>query len=142
MEDLEIQETINKYCELAISYAQSFNCNLTFEEPSIHTVEEILNHNWNKLKNADEEEKPTDNQIWSMAVVWGTYVGEVMKKSIGEPCKWIFEDGELLLEINKIKANPIIKAYKRIINGPEDSIVSFYDIGCMKLKEYIGTGSW
>lgn len=142
MKEYEILENIKKYTNLAIEYAKSFDIDLNYEEKTIHDVERILDYYSNDYSTASENEKPTENQIWSMAVIWGAYVGELMKKSIGESCFWIAEDAEYLLEINKAKANPIGKAYKRIINGPEDSIVSFYDIGCMKFKEYIRTGSW
>ncbi|WP_052703007.1 hypothetical protein [Paenibacillus beijingensis] len=142
MDSAEFLEVIKKNTYLAIKYAKSFEVDLNFEERTINDVERILEYYSTEFLNATEEEKPTENQIWSMAVIWGTYVGELMKKTIGEPCMWIYEEGEFLLEVNKAKANPIGKAYKRIVNGPEDNIVSFYDLSCMKFKEYINTGSW
>jgi hypothetical protein len=131
----EIAESIDHYCNTAVAYAQSFGKHLDYSDDSVGDVEQILDFYHRDL--ARSEEKPTLNQIWSMAVVWGAYLGEVMRRKIGEPCGWIFEDGELLLEAAGAKANPMGKAYKRIVNGPEDNVVSFFDIIGFHMKRHI-----
>lgn len=42
-----------------------------------------------------------------------------MRRTIGEPCRWQYEDGEFLLEAASAVANPIGKVYKRLVNGSE-----------------------
>lgn len=105
----EIMESIDHFCNTAISWARSFDKSLDFTDGSIGEVEAILDFYHRDLVRSDE--KPTQDQIWSMAVIWGAYLGEVMRRRIGEPCGWICEDGEFLLEAAGAKANPIGKAY-------------------------------
>ena len=135
MTPAEIAESIDHYCSTAIAYAQSFGKRLDYSDDSIDDVEEILDFYHQELVRT--EEKPTQNQIWSMAVVWGAYLGEVMRRKMGEPCGWMFEDGEFHLEAAGAKAYPMGKAYKRIVNGPEDSVVSFFDIIGFHMKRHM-----
>ena len=69
MTPAEIAESIDHYCSTAIAYAQSFGKRLDYSDESIDDVEEILDFYHQELVRT--EEKPTQNQIWSMAVVWG-----------------------------------------------------------------------
>ena len=116
----DLQKRIDSYCKTAIENAERFGKKLDFSEKSITDVEEILN-GYSK-----------DEEIWSMAYIWGAYIGEVMRRNIGPNCLWtdekIFDKETPHLKNNKSRAFPIDKAWKRIMNGPEDSIISFYKI--------------
>ncbi len=143
MEDnQQIKETINNLCGKAIEYAKGFSKSLDFSEASIKDVEEILDYyckdlKRNPIKNfirRTKKEKPTEKQIWSMATIWGAYIGEVICRMNPDKCKWVYEDefgnGKFLhIKVeNNNRACPIDKVYKRLKNGPEDNVVSFYDI--------------
>lgn len=143
MEDTqEIKEAINSFCDKAVNYAKGFSKKLDFSEGSIKDVEEILDYyckdlKGNPLKNfirKIKNEELTDKQVWSLATIWGTYIGEVICRNSSGKCRWVYEDefgdGKFLhIKVdNNNRAYPIDKAYKRLKNGSEDNVVSFYDI--------------
>ena len=61
----------------AVEYAKSFQKNFDFSERSIGNLEEILDYYATDLL----ESRPTENQIWSMSLIFGSYLGEVMLKN-------------------------------------------------------------
>ncbi|WP_052339902.1 hypothetical protein [Gorillibacterium massiliense] len=132
---------INKNSNTAVEYAKSFGKNLDYSESSISDVEMILDYYSKELKpgffkslvRSITGNRPTANQTQSMAIIWGTYLGEVVRIHNSDKCNWyvenVFGDGEVLhLQIGDIKAFPIDKVYKRLTNGPEDNVVSFYNV--------------
>ena len=66
-----------KMSAVAIEYAQNFNKKLDFSENSIADLEEILD--WYSKDIAVS--KPTENQIWSMSIIFGSYLGETLLKN-------------------------------------------------------------
>lgn len=148
MSDVTVLQKVDSICNIAIENAKSFGKNLDFDKKSIIDVEEILDYLWKDLHkgfikniiNKIKGEKPTETQIFSMASVWGTYVGEVMRREIGDRCIWVNENvsdfGVVMhIKLGGKRAFPIEKAYKRLINGPEDSVKFFYDVMIIKLLE-------
>jgi len=135
------EKIIFRNCKTAIEYGKSFGKNLDYSESSIEDVEEILDFyskdlNPGYVKSFVRKvtgKKVTVNQIQSMATIWGVYLGEVVRIHSSSNCNWfvenVFGDGEILhLQIGQTKAFPIDKVIKRLRNGPEDSIVSFYRV--------------
>ncbi|MBU5351117.1 hypothetical protein KQI74_02425 [Paenibacillus barcinonensis] len=135
------EKIIHDNCETAIEYGKSFHKNLDYSETSITDVEEILDYYSKELNpgwiksfiRTITRRKSTTNQIQSMALIWGVYLGEVIRNHNLDRCNWyvenVFGDGEVLhLQVGSVKAFPIDKVYKRLMNGPEDSILSFYDV--------------
>lgn len=111
----------------AIEYALEFDKKLDFSENSIADLEEILDWYAKDLLVS----KPTDNQIWSMAVIFGSYLGETLLKNglAQKGFVWGVEESSnvpLLLQENGWQITPNDKVYKRLVNGSEDSVVSFY----------------
>ena len=123
----ELTAYAQKMCVAAIEYADGFNKKLDYSEKSIDDLEEILD--WYSKDIAIS--KPTENQIWSMALIFGSYLGETMLKNClslksfnwgKEPTSSI----PLLIGNNGAYLTPIEKVYKRLVNGSEDSVFSFY----------------
>lgn len=52
----------------------------------------ILDYYFEEIKNCVEDEKPTEQQIWSMAMIWGAYIGEVMRRELGPDYIWTDEE--------------------------------------------------
>jgi hypothetical protein len=138
----DIKGTIDNLCQRAIQYGKAFSKNLDFSENSLKEVESILDYynkdlKGNPMKNwmrKMKKEEPTDKQIWSMATIWGAYLGEVICRNNPGKCRWVYESSigtEAILHLkvdNNNRAYPLDKVYKRLKNGPEDNIVSFYDV--------------
>lgn len=140
--DNNVQKEIDSLCEHAVAYAESFGVILDYSRTSIKEIEKILDYYSRDLAGRSHDEKPTERQIWSMAMIWGAYIGEVLRREIGQNCSWCFEDvfgdGEVLhiRLLNKdFRAFPIDKVYKRFINGSEDNVCSFFDIILQDLVE-------
>ena len=141
------ERTAINQAELAIKYAKSFNIELKFSEHDISKIESILDYYYQdlnprffkkiirKLKN----EEPTEAQIWSMATIWGSYIGELIRKFCNNNYTWVIEEAlnqDPILHLKKDNNNrifPIDKSYKRLKNGKEDNIQSFYDIIKMEI---------
>lgn len=65
--------------------------------------------------------------------IFGSYLGETMLKNglADNLYNWdMHEDFNhlMLIDENESFINPIDKVYKRLINGMEDSVISFYDV--------------
>ena len=116
-----------KMCATAVEYANEFNKKLDYSENSIADLEEILDWYSNDLAIS----KPTENQIWSMAIIFGSYLGETLLRN-GLSQKgfvWGKEDSSnvpLLIKDDGTYLTPNDKIYKRLVNGSEDSVVYFY----------------
>ncbi|MCT8335788.1 hypothetical protein NUH30_19030 [Leptospira sp. 85282-16] len=136
------EQTAIKQAELAIKYAKGFNVELKFSEQDISKIESILDYYhqdlnpvfFKKIIRKFKNEEPTEAQIWSMATIWGSYIGELIRKFCNNDYKWVIEEAlnyEPMLHLKKDDNNrifPVDKSYKRLKNGKEDSIQSFYDI--------------
>lgn len=125
--------TVEKYIlnlnEKAVEYAKSFDKEFNYKEDTLEGLEEILDYYSKDLKS----EMPTANQIYSMALIWGAYLGQMLKKRINPGLYWVnedvFDDGEIIhLKFGEYRIFPIDKVYKRLINGKEDNIISFYEV--------------
>lgn len=138
----DIYNNIYNISQKALEFGKSFSVNLDFSENSLKDVDEILEHyhkdlKGNPLKNAVQnilKEKPTESQVWSMATIWGIYIGEVIRKNNPQRCEWVIEDvfGDRAVLHLKTYDNghifPIDKAYKRLRNGKEDDILCYYEL--------------
>ena len=116
-----------RMCATAIEYANEFNKTLDYSENSIVDLEEILD--W--YSKDVSVSKPTENQIWSMAIIFGSYLGEtLLKNGLSEKgFVWGKEPSSnipLLIRNDSAYLTPNDKVYKRLVNGGEDSVISFY----------------
>jgi len=125
MEHIAIKNSNN-----AISYAESFQKNFDYSKKSINDLEEILDFYSNDIS----ESKPTENQIWSMSIIFGSYLGETMLKNglAKKGYKWGKDNSSNVPLLVNDNGNSFItpndKVYKRLVNGKEDNIISFYDV--------------
>ena len=121
-------------CAAAIEYATDFNKTLDYSTNSIADLEEILD--W--YSKDIPVSRPTENQIWSMAITFGSYLGEtLLKNGLSEKgFAWgVLPDSNvpLLIRNNGAYLTPNDKVYKRLVNGSEDNVVSFYKVAISEL---------
>lgn len=126
----------------AVEDAHTFSKELDFTENSLKEVEDILevyhsDYKGSFLKNVIRKVRkqiPTDEQVGSMAMMYGVYIGEVIRRNTSKEIQWVYEDGfgngDLLhLKLDdKNRINPIGKTFKRLKNGREDEILFFYQV--------------
>ncbi|NOJ72965.1 hypothetical protein [Paenibacillus alvei] len=137
METYSLNEMVVHHTKMAIQIAASMGHTLDFSSESVYQIEDILDNYANDYASQPDMIKPLDREVWSIAAIWGTYVGEVMRIELGELCNWEAVEGGYLLDAQGAKASPTSKAFKRIVNGPEDNIVSFYEIIGEKMREHL-----
>jgi hypothetical protein len=126
---ISIEEYVQDMSNKAIEYAGSFDKHFNYKEDNIKDLEEILDYYAKDLTS----EMPTENQIYSMSLIWGAYLGQMLKEHINPELDWVkedvFGDGEIIhLKSGEYRIFPIDKVSKRLVNGKEDNIISFYEV--------------
>lgn len=125
----QIENIAKTNSNTAVSYAKSFEKQFDYSKNSIKDLEEILDYYSNDISKS----KPTENQMWSMAIIFGSYLGEVMLKN-GLAKKGYNWEKDNTSNIPLLVANdgsyitPNDKVYKRLVNGKEENVISFYDV--------------
>lgn len=130
----EIEIFAKKNSLTAIDYAKDFNKEFDYSKNSIAYLEEILDYYSNDISKS----KPTENQIWSMSLIFGSYLGEVMLKNGLSEKGYIWgKDNSsnipLLIRSDGSYLTPNDKVYKRLVNGNTDNVVSFYKFAIEEL---------
>lgn len=130
----ELDNIIKGYSATAVDYAKDFNKKFNYSPKSIEELEEILDFYSKDIPVS----KPTDNQIWSMSIIFGSYLGETLLKNgmLEKGYSWEKEDPShipLLIGKDGWHVTPVDKVYKRLVNGNEDNIVSFYKVALKEL---------
>lgn len=98
---------------------------LDFTPDSLEAIERMLGKMHNLAKFAAPGEGPSDEQIATAAKLWGIYVGEVIRRHYGG--QWSLDgDGVLALSIGEAQVFPVVKARKRIVDGPAENIRYYF----------------
>lgn len=115
------------FCEGAVKVALQFGKTFSYKTEDINDMEEILE----QYHNAYESKKITDEAAERLAICFGIYLGQIMLESkLSEfGYEWrVDENQPCLASDDNNKMYPVSKVYKRIINGIEDDVKSFYDV--------------
>ena len=82
-----------------------------------------------------EREGLTDRELWRLAVIFGIYLGQSLLYNhlIDKGYSWRMgrDKVSVLDKDDRNQMSPITRVYKRLLNGVEDSVVSFYDISIL-----------
>lgn len=120
----------NSIAEDAVRYAMQNGIGLDYTRESVQYVDAFLEACHESLDKYDGDEGA--KTLWNAAVLFGTYVGEVLLRSglAEKGFVWVEDDGIPMLSNpgNKTEVSPVTKARKRLLNGAEDSMESFVDV--------------
>ena len=98
---------------------------LDYTPDSLDAIERMLGKMHNLAKYAAPGQGPSEEHIATAARVWGIYIGEVIRRHYGG--QWSqAEDGALTLSIGEAKVLPLVKARKRIVDGPTENIRYYF----------------
>jgi len=117
---------VSSYAEQAIALAHSFEAQLDYSENSLMEVETILS----ALSREMPGSKPSDDDVSEICKIWGSYLGEVVRRRFGG--EWSIETypgkqfATLTLNVNGNKLFPSIKVHRRLTEGEGDSVWTFY----------------
>jgi hypothetical protein len=122
-----IDDEVQEQAQIAVDMASKQGKVLDYSEKSIAMVEEILGEIYSDIKSG----KLAETEAPQLANVFGSYVGETLRKVIGRG-NWIIPDdgpgaGAWTLQIDGGQTFFPAKAYRRITAGPEDNIKTLFD---------------
>lgn len=130
--DCEIIETIEKLALTAVEMSKTqFDIELDFSEKSLENVEEVLSRFYKTIPKGITKlwsRGPSESQLNSVSIIYGAYIGEVIRRHYGG--EWSQEDdsGIFTLVSKEVTMVPSSKVYKRITNGPEDNVSFYYTV--------------
>ena len=128
-EDSKIQQIAEAYALDAIDFAKdNFKLKLDWSDASISQIESMLDVFHKQMATS----KPSDEQIFQFAKMFGSYVGEVFRRNHGAKWGIINLQGQ---EFPGLNANgtgglfwPWGRAQNRMSNGPEDNMWHYYQV--------------
>jgi len=127
--DHKIQEIAEHYAGDAVSFAlKQFKITLDWSDESIKEVEFILDY----MHKQALKDKPSDDEIFSFAKGFGSYIGEVYRRNHGAEWGMFTWEGEsfpgLQSKQNPNNFWPWGKVQNRIKNGEEDNVQQYYHL--------------
>ena len=120
---------IEKICADAIEMAAKLNIHLNYQPEDVDTLDRILLPKCSEWLSNGTIDK---DGAWNAAVMFGVYLGETMLRNFAaeKGYQWATPDGNfpVLMKNEKNHISRITKVHKRILNGMEDSVRSFYNV--------------
>ncbi|SDA30621.1 hypothetical protein SAMN02910447_03233 [Ruminococcus sp. YE71] len=118
---------IKRICEIAVKEAKElYDTDLDYTPESIDRLDKML-------EAASQETPLSERRRRSIAVEFGFYLGETMLKNGMAEAGWEWKGAKVPmidLELaSGVKLNPVVKVYRRLCNGEEDEVKSFYNVG-------------
>jgi hypothetical protein len=121
------------YAEQAVQSALGFSAHLDYSEQSLLEVETILQ----RLAAGASSDDLTE-----VCKMWGSYLGEVVRRRFGG--EWTIETypgkqfATLTLSVGGAKLFPTMKVHRRLTQGQDDNVWSFYKMVKARLKSAPG----
>jgi hypothetical protein len=121
---MDINERMARYGQDAADMIRAeYGYELDFSEPTIGAIEALLNAFWQD----DEKEDELFNKV---ALLFGSYIGELIRTRYPQ-ARW--SEGSLtpdapppMVHVGEIAVSPIVWCFKRLYNGPADSVIDKY----------------
>jgi hypothetical protein len=126
------------YAEKAVQKAREFNTQLDYSENSLMEVEIILSQLASSLTAA----QASASDVGEMCKMWGSYLGEVVRRRFGG--EWSVETypgkqfATLTLSVGANKLFPTMKVHRRLTQGADDNVWTFYKMVKVKLEALPG----
>lgn len=127
MQNHDSIETMAKaYARQAVELAAGLKAKLDFSENSIMEVESILA----QLAREMPSQQPSLDDVGEICKIWGCYLGEVVRARFGG--EWGIETypgkqfATLTLNVGASKLFPSMKVHRRLTEGENDNIWTFY----------------
>jgi hypothetical protein len=121
------------YAESAVTTARNSQVLLDYSEESLKQLESILE---------GLAEKAQPEGLEEVCKMWGSYLGEVVRRRFGG--EWTIETypgkafATLTLSVNGNKLFPTMKVHRRLTQGRDDNVWSFYTMVKTRLEAVPG----
>jgi hypothetical protein len=120
-----IASEMRRHAEAAAEMLRAeYGHELDFSESTIGAVEAILNGFW-------KEGLTPDTPVANITLLFGAYTGEIIRTCFPR-AKWVRDPSapggveSPFIQLDDIQLFPITWCYKRLYNGPDDSVVKKY----------------
>lgn len=127
---MEIQNTAAasaaNLARTAVDYAAQLGRELDYTPASIAALDEIL-----QIYHEDiHRSEPTEDQVYSVALIFGAYLGECVLRSTpaDSGCRWLIVEGEPVLDQMGVRFGPVSKVYRRLTNCEEESLIPYFHV--------------
>lgn len=125
---------VSFYAKRAVALGSEFHAELDYSENSLMELETILGSLCREMPASN----PSDDDVSEICKVWGSYLGEVVRRRYGG--EWSIETypgkqfATLTLSVNGNKLFPSMKVHRRLTNGEGDNVWTFYRMVKAKLE--------
>lgn len=125
---------VSFYAKRAVALGSEFQAELDYSENSLMELETILGSLCREMPASN----PSDDDVSEICKVWGSYLGEVVRRRYGG--EWSIETypgkqfATLTLSVNGNKLFPSMKVHRRLTNGEGDNVWTFYRMVKAKLE--------
>ncbi len=133
-----VESMVRAYSQAAVELAREFKAALDYTDNSVMEVEVILAQFAQDLASA----KPPADEMDEMCKLWGCYLGEVVRRRFGG--EWGIETypgkqfATLTLNVGGNKLFPSMKIHRRLTEGDNDNVWTFYKMVKAKLEAVPG----
>jgi hypothetical protein len=127
-EDEKIGHIAEACAQGAVDLAREhYKISLDWSDASVENVEKILD----ALYQRRVQDKPTDEQVWNMSKMFGSYIGEVFRKNHGASWGMVTLGSQTFPGLQAKDRQlfwPWAKVQKRLTNGSEDNVWFYYNL--------------
>jgi hypothetical protein len=127
------------YAEQAVAIAREFNARFDYSENSLMELESIVAQLALDLPPGG----PATEELTEMCKMWGSYFGEVVRRRFGG--EWSIDTypgkqfATLTLTIGGNRLFPSMKVHRRLTEGEEDNLWTFYKMVKARLEALPGS---
>ena len=133
-----VESMVRAYSQAAVEMAREFKATLDYTENSVMDIEAILAQFAQDLASG----KPPADEMDEMCKLWGCYLGEVVRRRFGG--EWDIETypgkefATLTLNVGGNKLFPSMKIHRRLTEGENDNVWTFYKMVKTRLESAPG----
>lgn len=125
--DPKVQQVAEAYAADAVDFARErFQLTLDGSDASMAHVETILGALHERMPDA----KPSADEVFTLAKMFGSYVGETFRRNHGATWGLVRLDDETFVGMKNHEVPGLFwpwgRAQKRLKNGPEDNMLHYY----------------
>ena len=116
----------------AVDYGTQLGKTLDYTPGSVMALDEMLA----LYHESVDEVEPTESQLYSLALLFGCYLGECIRRAVPESgCHWVAVEGEPVLDQQGVRFGPVSKVYRRLIDCEEEGLIPYCQVVAGFLRE-------
>lgn len=127
LEDDKLQKIAEAYALDAVDFARNFKLSLDWADTSVAKVESILDI----LHRERARARPSEEQVWGFAKMFGSYVGEVFRKNHGATWGMITINDESFPGLKTSTTQlfwPWSRVHNRLSRGESENVWHYYKV--------------